>query len=660
MANLSQLQMPSIDTGQLSGKDGKKIKSYLFQIQEMLRYALNDIDEDNLSEELRSKIESGGLSSEISQALDAITLRVTGLDDAQAELKLTAEGLTSQVEAQGGRISTLEQTATSITARVETAEGDITTLEQTATSLTGRIESAEGDINTLTATATGLEGRIESAEGSITTLTATADGLSTRVESAEGNITSLTQTAEGFGTRIETAEGDISSLQQTASGLTSRIETAEGDVTELQQTAGSLTGRIESAEGDITTLTATANGLSTRVESAEGNITSLTQTADSLKTRVESAEGDITTLTATAEGLKTRVTDAEANITTLTATANGLTTRVESAEGDVTTIKQWADSLTLSVANGDSSSTIRLMAGSTEISSGSIGFTGVVTFSDLSTWQQDKTIINGGNITTGQIHNSGYSTVYDLDNAWIRMGASDGNRVYIDKSGIQWYGGTATSSGMSQGVIQNGLKTTTEGDTTIFCADTRYQKYGWWHDSSFQGITIEQVDNSVGCSGKLEVNQGIQCRSLSAWDAKNRIVRTDFGNLAINAVESPEPMFCDAGSGECDETGLCYIATEPRYRETVSETQDLRWALTPTGASAALWAEKTAFGAIVHGPAGQCFDWVCWGVQRGFEGVYADVSDAKYPEEENRGAALLDAAETEAAVSLPLTIEEAS
>lgn len=660
MANLSQLQMPSIDTGQLSGKDGKKIKSYLFQIQEMLRYALNDIDEDNLSEELRSKIESGGLSSEISQALDAITLRVTGLDDAQAELKLTAEGLTSQVEAQGGRISTLEQTATSITARVETAEGDITTLEQTATSLTGRIESAEGDINTLTATATGLEGRIESAEGSITTLTATADGLSTRVESAEGNITSLTQTAEGFGTRIETAEGDISSLQQTASGLTSRIETAEGDVTELQQTAGSLTGRIESAEGDITTLTATANGLSTRVESAEGDITSLTQTADSLKTRVESAEGDITTLTATAEGLKTRVTDAEGNITTLTATANGLTTRVESAEGDVTTIKQWADSLTLSVANGDSSSTIRLMAGSTEISSGSIGFTGVVTFSDLSTWQQDKTIINGGNITTGQIHNSDYSTVYDLDNAWIRMGASDGNRVYIDKSGIQWYGGTATSSGMSQGVIQNGLKTTTEGDTTIFCADTRYQKYGWWHDSSFQGITIEQVDNSVGCSGKLEVNQGIQCRSLSAWDAKNRIVRTDFGNLAINAVESPEPMFCDAGSGECDETGLCYIATEPRYRETVSETQDLRWALTPTGASAALWAEKTAFGAIVHGPAGQCFDWVCWGVQRGFEGVYADVSDAKYPEEENRGAALLDAAETEAAVSLPLTIEEAS
>ena len=325
-----------------------------------------------------------------------------------------------------------------------------------------------------------------------------------------------------------------------------------------------------------------------------------------------------------------------------------------------TEIKQTFDTIKLTASTSGTSSTIKLTAGGTEITSAQINLSGVVTFSDLSTWNQDKTIINGGNITTGQIHNLNYTTVYDLDNAWIRMGTSDGNRVYIDKSGIQWYGGTATSSGMSQGVIQNGLKTTTEGDTTIFCADTRYQKYGWWHDSSFQGITIEQVDNSVGCSGKLEVNQGIQCRSLSAWDAKNRIVRTDFGNLAINAVESPEPMFCDAGSGECDETGLCYIATEPRYRETVSETQDLRWALTPTGASAALWAEKTAFGAVVHGPAGQRFDWVCWGVQRGFEGVYADVSDAKYPEEENQGAYLLDAAQTEAAVSLPLTIEEAS
>ena len=93
MANLSQLQMPSIDSGQLSGKDGKKIKSYLFQIQEMLRYALNDIDEDNLSEELRRAVEG--------------VLNTYGLPLSIDELVL--EGLLSTVRAQMERDSDPEE-----------------------------------------------------------------------------------------------------------------------------------------------------------------------------------------------------------------------------------------------------------------------------------------------------------------------------------------------------------------------------------------------------------------------------------------------------------------------------------------------------------------------------------------------------------------------
>ncbi len=116
-----------------------------------------------------------------------------------------------------------------------------------------------------------------------------------------------------------------------------------------------------------------------------------------------------------------------------------------------TEIKQAVSEIKLTASTSGTSSTIKLTAGGTEITSTQINLSGVVTFSDLSTWNQDKTIINGGNITTGQIHNLNYTTVYDLDNAWIRMGTSDGNRVYIDKSGIQWYGGTATSSGCRRG-----------------------------------------------------------------------------------------------------------------------------------------------------------------------------------------------------------------
>ncbi len=104
-----------------------------------------------------------------------------------------------------------------------------------------------------------------------------------------------------------------------------------------------------------------------------------------------------------------------------------------------TEIKQTVSEIKLTASTSGTSSTIKLTAGGTEISSAQINLSGVVTFSDLSTWNQDKTIINGGNITTGQIHNKARTTTYDLDNAWIRMGTDSGTRVDIDTGRIRWY-----------------------------------------------------------------------------------------------------------------------------------------------------------------------------------------------------------------------------
>lgn len=104
-----------------------------------------------------------------------------------------------------------------------------------------------------------------------------------------------------------------------------------------------------------------------------------------------------------------------------------------------TEIKQTVNEIKLTASTSGTSSTIKLTAGGTEITSAQINLSGVVTFSDLSTWNQDKTIINGGNITTGQIHNKARTTTYDLDNAWIRMGKDAGTRVDIDTGRIRWY-----------------------------------------------------------------------------------------------------------------------------------------------------------------------------------------------------------------------------
>lgn len=139
---------------------------------------------------------------------------------------------------------------------------------------------------------------------------------------------------------------------------------------------------IQLADDDqrITALQVTAQGLSGRISDAEGNISSLTATATSLTTRITNAEGSISTLQQTATSLTSRISDAEGNISTLSQTVNGLT---------------------LSVSNGSSSSTIKLLANGVQLSSQSISFSGMVTFTDLET--SGWTTINGDNITTGTI-----------------------------------------------------------------------------------------------------------------------------------------------------------------------------------------------------------------------------------------------------------------
>lgn len=133
----------------------------------------------------------------------------------------------------------------------------------------------------------------------------------------------------------------------------------------------------------------------------EQRITALQVTAQGLSARISDAEGNITALTATSTSLTSRITSAEGSISTLQQTATSLTSRISDAEGNISTLSQTVNGMTLSVSNGSSSSTIRLMANGVQLSSQSIYFTGMVTFSDLST--SGWTTINGDNITTGTI-----------------------------------------------------------------------------------------------------------------------------------------------------------------------------------------------------------------------------------------------------------------
>ncbi len=297
-----------------------------------------------------------------------------------------------------------------------------------------------------------------------------------------------------------------------------------------------------------------------------------------------------------------------------------------------TEIKQTVSEIKLTASTSGTSSTIKLTAGGTEITSAQINLSGVVTFSDLSTWNQDKTIINGGNITTGQLHNLNYTTVYDLDNAWIRMGTEAGERVFLDNRHIAWYATINTGSIGLTGVLYS------EAGRSYFGASSKYMSYGWvdgLNPTSYVGmqITYNRSDDSdadfnttrVGVSGKLNVH------NLDVWGSKSRVVPTSFGALKMAAFETPLPTFADWGKGQCGPEGWCLIALDPRYAETIAQHGQPAWLLTDCDGTGHLWAENCGQYAIIHGAPGQCFAWLCMAAQRGYEGSYADRSDSSYP-----------------------------
>ena len=325
-----------------------------------------------------------------------------------------------------------------------------------------------------------------------------------------------------------------------------------------------------------------------------------------------------------------------------------------------TEIKQTVSEIKLTASTSGTSSTIKLTAGGTEITSAQINLSGVVTFSDLSTWNQDKTIINGGNITTGQIHNIKYSTVYDLDNAYIRMGTEAGERVYIDNRHIAWYATINTGSIGLTGVLYS------EAGSSYIGACSKYAKYGWVNGldpTSYVGmqITYNRSDDSdadfnttrVGVSGKLNVH------NLDVWGSKSRVVPTSFGALKMAAFETPLPTFADWGKGQCGPEGWCLIALDPRYAETIAQHGQPAWLLTDCDGTGHLWAENCGQYAIIHGAPGQQFVWICMAAQRGYEGSYADRSDSSYPAGDPAGielaastAARAQEASTDAAADL--------
>ena len=581
-----------------------------------------------------------GRMLEISAGVDGLSVKASELSGNYSALSQTVEGFKTEVQetvsSQNERISTAESNYSSLSQTVSSLSSTVSSVKTTANNAASKADSAAAKADSALSDAKNYtDGQLETVKGELSAeIEQTPSRIQLSVERSgyfsvfEG--TSWTNYTDGtFGNKI-TVNG--------VSGTAARLSTTDPDTLTYARgntLHGSLSFRI------LTAIKGTSSSASFRfflgVKYTDDTYT-INDIIYDQGNKTIAAAGSKTTVS-----LDVSVSDKEILLIYLEVSASKCSGVIEVGE-------VWANVAEL---NGKAS-TLTLTADGAKISSANIVMRGAVSFEDLS--GTGRTTINGANVSTGIVKNAAGTTEYNLDSGTIRMGGSSGNRVYIDSDKIEWYGGNAIGGGAGLGTIRNGLTTGTAGDTCVIGADTRYQKYGWYHDGNFQGITVEQVDNEVMVSGKLSVNQEVSCRTLKAWDAKERVVRTPLGNLQMNAMESPEPLFWDVGSGVCDSTGVCWIALRPEYAETISRRTALRWVVTPTGGTGSLWVEKLDTGALVHGGAGQRFDWACAGVQRGFEGCYAEGDPGRYPVPENPGDWLLTAAMDEAAVDLPLTI----
>ncbi|MDY5325622.1 MAG: hypothetical protein SPH42_02045, partial [Gemmiger sp.] len=577
------------------------------------------------------------------------------------EISAGVDGLSVKASELSGNYSELSQTV----------EGFKTEVQNTVSSQNEKISTVESNYSSLSQTVSGLSSTVSSVKTTANNAASKADSAAAKADSALSDAKNYT---DG---QLETVKGELSAeIEQTPSRIQlSVLRTGYFPVFEYinwtNYTAGTFGNKITLRSSGTTTarlLTTDPDTLSyARGNTLQGYLSYQIHTA--IVGKASASYLRLSFVVIYADGTNTAqhilYEDGQKTMASVCSKTNAalnlavadkeirqiyLEVLTNKCSGVIEVGEVWANVAEL---NGKAS-TLTLTADGAKISSANIVMRGAVSFEDLS--GTGRTDINGSNIATGCLANHDRSALFDLDGKRFRMGTSSGERVFIDKSGIQWYGGTGTTGATAQGVIKNGLTTTSSGDTTVYGADTRYQKYGWYHDGNFQGITVEQVDNEVMVSGKLSVNQVVSCRTLKAWDAKERVVRTPLGNLQMNAMESPEPLFWDVGSGVCDSTGVCWIALRPEYAETISRRTALRWVVTPTGGPGSLWVEKLDTGAMVHGGAGQRFDWMCAGVQRGFEGCYAEGDPGRYPVPENPGDWFLTAAIDEAAVDLPLTI----
>lgn len=107
MADIASIRLPGeLTTTDLSSADGKKLKSYLYQLTEQLRYVLANLDDENMSSSYNAgtvrAVEIAQLTEQQRQSLDQLRRQIVSTankiaHDYQSAIEQESDRLTAQV-----------------------------------------------------------------------------------------------------------------------------------------------------------------------------------------------------------------------------------------------------------------------------------------------------------------------------------------------------------------------------------------------------------------------------------------------------------------------------------------------------------------------------------------------------------------------------------
>ena len=277
---------------------------------------------------------------------------------------------------------------------------DIIAEEEAAAELEEKLDDTTYKVNTIAAdyiTSSNIGSSITS-------------GVNNYIGSTAGKQQIIAAASETYATKFEVSmKTDTSEVK---SIIEQQVSEGSGTIRLFVEGKGYLTNAA--AEGTYTKQVNLSAGISAYISTADGTakvtsaVSATYQTKSGMTLYSTSAEVTQEIKNGIASITLSVTTSASGNQTTSTITLKQGTTTITNTAVIGTTAAQSAtiaasavNGITMTVTNGTNSSTLTIRNGAIAIASGTITFTGVVTFNDLS--GNGTTTINGANITTGLI-----------------------------------------------------------------------------------------------------------------------------------------------------------------------------------------------------------------------------------------------------------------